>query len=64
MQKNIHIEFKVIPTPGPGWGTNNRVDISIPKRKFKSLGQVYDLWYNKTGNVAKEIVMGKEKEMA
>ena len=37
---------------------------SIPKRKFKSLGQVYDLWYNKTGNVAKEIVMGKEKEMA
>ena len=64
MQKNIHIEFKVIPTPDDGWGKMDRVDITIPKRKFISIEQVYHLWFKKTGNVAKEITMGNEREVA
>lgn len=61
--KNIHIEFKVIPTPGPDWGTCKRVDITIPKRKFKTLEGVYDKWYKRTGNVAQKIVMLGEREV-
>jgi hypothetical protein len=37
------------------------VHISIPKRKFKSIKDVYDKWYKKTGNKAKKIKMIKEK---
>jgi|TARA_B100000073_G_scaffold290949_1_gene253784 hypothetical protein len=56
-----HINFTVIPSPGPNWGTCKRVDISIPKSKFKTMQHVYDLWYKKTGNVAKKITKGGEK---
>ena len=64
MKPNIHIEFKVIPTPGPNWGSFKDVNISIPKRKFKNLEQVYDIWVKKTGNVAQKIIMGKERNVA
>jgi len=53
----------VIPTPGPNWGSCNEVNISIPKRKFKSLEGVYDKWFKRTGNVAKKITMGKERDL-
>ena len=58
---NVHIEFAVTPTPGPVWGELDSVLISIPKRKFKTLKDVYDKWYKKTGNKAKKIKMIKEK---
>ena len=58
---NVHIEFAVTPTPGPVWGKLDMVHISIPKRKFKTLKDVYDKWYQKTGNKAKKIKMIKEK---
>ena len=58
---NVHIEFAVTPTPGPVWGELDGVLISIPKRKFKTLKDVYDKWYQKTGNKAKKIKMIKEK---
>ena len=64
MKSNIHIDFKVIPTPGPNWGSHDEVNISIPKRKFKNLEQVYDIWVKKTGNVAKNITMGKERDLS
>ena len=64
MKQNIHIEFKVIPTPGSGWGELDMVNISIPKRKFKSIENVYDIWVKKTGNVAQKIIMGKERNVA
>ena len=51
---NVHIEFAVTPTPGPVWGKLDMVHISIPKRKFKTLKDVYDKWYQKTGNKAKK----------
>ena len=51
---NVHIEFAVTPTPGPVWGELDMVHISIPKRKFKSIKDVYDKWYKKTGNKAKK----------
>ena len=58
---NVHIEFAVTPTPGPVWGELDMVHISIPKRKFKTIKDVYDKWYKKTGNHAKKIKMIKEK---
>ena len=58
---NVHIEFAVTPTPGPVWSELDMVHISIPKRKFKTLKDVYDKWYQKTGNKAKKIKMIKEK---
>ena len=58
---NIHIEFAVTPTPGSGWGELDMVQISIPKKKFASLKDVYKLWYKRTGNKAKKIKMIKEK---
>ena len=58
---NVHIEFAVTPTPGPVWGKLDMVHISIPKRNFKTLKDVYDKWYEKTGNHAKKIKMIKEK---
>ena len=58
---NVHIEFAVTPTPGPVWCKLDMVHISIPKRKFKTLKDVYDKWYQKTGNKAKKIKMIKEK---
>ena len=58
---NVHIECAVTPTPGPVWGKLDMVHISIPKRKFKTLKDVYDKWYEKTGNHAKKIKMIKEK---
>ena len=61
MKQNIHIDFKVTPTPGPNWGSLDEVNISIPKRKFKGLKYVYDRWFKKTGNVAKNIIMGKSE---
>ena len=63
MKQNIHIDFKVIPTPGPNWGSCNEVNISIPKRKFKNLEGVYDKWFKRTGNIAKKITMGKERDL-
>lgn len=63
MTRNMHIEFTVTPTPGPGWGTNRRVDISIPVRKFRNMSQVYALWKSKTGNTAKLITKGNVKEV-
>jgi|TARA_B100001094_G_C17612718_1_gene522009 hypothetical protein len=63
MKQNIHIDFKVTPTPGPNWGSLDEVNISIPKRKFKGLKYVYDRWFKKTGNVAKNIIMGKERDL-
>ena len=58
---NIHIQFAVTPTPGPVCGELDMVHISIPKRKFKTIKDVYDKWYQKTGNKAKKIKMIKEK---
>ena len=58
---NVHIEFAVTPTPGPVWGKLDMVHISIPKSKFKTIKDVYDKWYEKTGNHAKKIKMIKEK---
>tara|TARA_B100000902_G_C26645639_1_gene591271 strand:+ start:54 stop:242 length:189 start_codon:yes stop_codon:yes gene_type:complete len=58
---NIHLEFAVTPTPGPGWGEIDMVHISIPKRKFKTVKDVYKVWYKRTGNIAKKITMIKEK---
>ena len=58
---NVHIEFAVTPTPGPVWGELDMVHITIPKRKFKTIKDVYDKWYQKTGNKAKKIKMIKEK---
>ena len=57
----MHIEFAVTPTPGPRWGEIDMVNISIPKRKFKTLEDVYKIWYKRTGNIAKKIKMIKEK---
>ena len=62
MTPNIHISFKVTPTPGPGWGNLDTVNISIPKRKFKTVKDVYDKWFKKTGNIAKEIIMIENSE--
>ena len=61
MKKNIHIEFTVIPTPGINWGSCNKVNISIPKKKFKNIEQVKSLWFEKTNNVARKIIKCKEK---
>ena len=39
-------------------------ELGIPKRKFENLEQVYDIWVKKTGNVAKNITMGKERDLS
>ena len=51
MKKNIHIEFTVIPTPGINWGSCNKVNISIPKKKFKNIEHANRHYYklNKLG---------------
>ena len=64
LKKRIHIDFEVIPTPGAGWGKLDSVNISIPKHKFKNIEQVYSIWLKKTGNVARHITQGGEKEVA
>ena len=56
-----HIEFTVTPTPDKDWGSMGDVNISIPVHKYVDLPQVYELWLNKTGNVAKNIVVGEIK---
>ena len=63
-KKRIHIDFTVIPTPGAGWGELDSVNISIPKHKFKDIEQVKAIWLKRTGNVARHITQGGEKEVA
>ena len=40
------------------------VNISIPKHKFKNIAQVKSIWLQQTGNVARHITQGGEKEVA
>ena len=58
-----HIEFTVTPTPDKDWGSMGTVNISIPTHKYVDLPQVYELWLNKTGNVAQNITVGNIREV-
>jgi hypothetical protein len=56
-----HINFTVYPDYDRNWGKMRTVNISIPKSKYKSLKQVKEIWFAKTGNIAMKIVKGDEK---
>ena len=56
-----HIEFTVTPPPDNQSGSIGDVNISILVHKYVDIRQIYELWLNKTGNVAKNIVVGEIK---